>query len=384
MSKTRKILSLLVAVVMVFGVFSVCAFAADEYIPTDKKSDGSYYTQVWSLSEPVDNNDGTWSVNVNLKTNYGVGGIQFKLDITGNATLTNVEKGANLPDYYDAVQKTTDKVMLVPLSGTGSTKDSSEINGAIVKLTFKVDGAATVGIKKDPKGTTGASVGGSLIAVRTSNLAGQDQIVGQQVTVGEAKSMGKASTPPTLGVIDGTGGVIDTTRTEHISEDGTEYEVTGLIYGVEVCDVEDEDGNATDAQTIEDVFEVVGDGSLNIVENEAGSECGTGTKVEVLDGNGEVVETYILVIFGDLDGDGEITSLDATLAETHEILVYDEDDGEITDTVILFAADVDGDEEVTSLDATLMSTHELLIYDEVDGCMSQAEVIAILTENDII
>lgn len=365
MSKTRKILSLLVAVVMVFGVFSICAFAADEtYTPTDKKSDNSFYTQEWSLSTPVDNKDGTWSVNVNLKTDYGVGGIQFKLDITGNATLKEAVKLTALPDYYGAPQITAKKdgVMLVPVSGSGNSKDSSVINGDILKLTFTVTGSATVGIKNDPKGTSGASVGGSLIAFRTANLAGSDMIVGQKVTVGAAVTMGATATPK-LVVKEGTGGVIDTTRTAHMTEDGTKYTVDGLLYGVEVVDI---------GETIADVFDVK-NGTMNVVENDAGSDCGTGAKVEVLDDSGEVVATYIFILFGDIDGDGEIGSGDSALVEAHDGYSYDED-GRIDDSIVLFAGDLDADEEVGSGDAALIEAHDGYSYDSDTSRMSQAEI----------
>lgn len=393
MSKTYKVLSVLLAVAMLFSVVAVSAFAA--YTPTDTDKSGNAYTQTWALSEPVNNGDGTWSVNVSLKTNYPVGSIQFKVANTNNTgvKLTRVVKGAGFAnDANVTFSNATGKVAIVPKTAGKTNLACSVVDGVVAVLTYTVESGASanVNIVNEPKGIEGADVGGSLVATRCGTadhvgdyIADGPGVVGQTVlSVGETRLIGTAATPK-LVVIEGTGGVIDTTRTAHVMEDGTEYTVDGLIYGVEICDVEDEDGNETSQQTIEDVFEVK-DGTMNIVANEAGSDCGTGTIVEVLDADENVVATYILVIFGDLDGDGEVTSLDATLAETHEILIYDEDDGEITDTVVLFAADVDGDEEVTSLDATSVSTHELLIYDEVDGCMSQAEVIAILTENDII
>lgn len=357
MSKTRKILSLLVAVVMVFGVFSICTFAADEtYTPTDKKSDNSFYTQEWSLSTPVDNKDGTWSVNVNLKTDYGVGGIQFKLDITGNATLKEAVKLTALPDYYGAPQITAKKdgVMLVPVSGSGNSKDSSVINGDILKLTFTVTGSATVGIKNDPKGTSGASVGGSLIAFRTANLAGSDMIVGQKVTVGAAVSMGATATPK-LVVKEGKGGVIDTNR--------------GYVYGIDVVE----------GETVEDVFEVTEGGNIKITANEnGGAETGTGSLLTVVDANGDPTdEEYYIVIFGDINGDGWMDSLDASYISEYELFIREDFSflsGDLSDDFYLFAGDMSGDGYADSLDAGYISEYELFIREELP--YSAAELAA--------
>ena len=56
------------------------------------------------------------------------------------------------------------------------------------------------------------------------------------------------------------------------------------------------------------------------------------------------------VLLGDVDGDGEVTSLDATLIQ-RQIAFMDVKDFNET------AADVDGDGEVTSLDATYIQRY---------------------------
>jgi hypothetical protein len=83
---------------------------------------------------------------------------------------------------------------------------------------------------------------------------------------------------------------------------------TGYIYGVE----------PEASETVDAIFEVVGDGELEIIANEAGSEAGTGTIVNVLDLDGNVVETYVLVIFGDVNGDGAVDISDSFDIELHD------------------------------------------------------------------
>ena len=64
MSKTRKLLSVVLALAMLVSVFAVSANAYGY------EDENAAYTQTWDLSEPVDNGDGTYSVDVLLKTNY--------------------------------------------------------------------------------------------------------------------------------------------------------------------------------------------------------------------------------------------------------------------------------------------------------------------------
>ena len=64
MSKTRKLLSVVVALMMVVSMFAMTANAANYY---ESEEDAATYTQTWALSEPVDNGDGTYTVDVSLQ-----------------------------------------------------------------------------------------------------------------------------------------------------------------------------------------------------------------------------------------------------------------------------------------------------------------------------
>lgn len=394
MSKTRKILSIVLAIVMVFGVFSVCAFAAD--VSYESETDAKNYTQTWALTDPVKNANGSWSVDVKLTTNYDTGAIQFVVEnADGNATLDKVELNtANI--YYAAEVSKTSKglIMITPKTGGNNAgKKGASINGVIATLTYSVTAGkqATIAIKNDAKSAT--NVGGSLIAARLSGKTGETKldsstmVVGQTATVGESKVLGDAANPE-LKVIAGTNGVIDTTRTTLTAEDESTYKVDGLLYGVETSkDVDDGTDNVN--QTITDVFKVE-NGTMNIVANDVNSKCGTGTKVQVLDNSGKVVATYVLVIFGDINGDGRINNIDSNAATINNIGYYDDGDdgdGEITDTVKLLAADVNGDGRVNNIDSNLMTMHNVGYYpdgDDGDGVMSQYEIMTILSQKEII
>lgn len=377
MSKTRKILSLVIAVAMLISVFAVSAFA---YTPTDVDRNGNAYTQTWALSEARDNGDGTWSVDVSLTTNYKVGPIEFTVENTNNSgvVLSGAALGAAVPAAWNAeinYYNSTGRVMIIPSTAGKNTLDGAVMSGVIATLTYTVaDGAsADINIKNDPKGD-GADIGGTLIAARAGDIISDKAVYGQTVlSVGETRHIGGGSAAaPELAVIDGTAGVINTDKTEMSDADGNIVEVNGYIYGVE----------PERGETVEDLFEVTGDGSIAVVANDAGSDCGTGTLVNVLDADGNVVATYVLIIFGDIDGDGQITVDDAASMEYSAAYMLETASGTYEDCPQLwFAGDLDGDGAVTVDDAAIAEFHAAYMYEdsaEGDGRFYQSNIIDLL------
>lgn len=333
MSKTYKVLSVLLAVAMLFSVVAVSAFAA--YTPTDTDKSGNAYTQTWALSEPTNNGDGTWSVNVSLTTNYPVGSIQFKIANTNNTgvKLTKAVKGAAFAnDANVTFSNATGKVTIVPKTTGKTNLACAVVNGVIATLTYTVESGASadINIVNDPKGTVGTDVGGSLIATRcgTAQLVGDyiadgPGVYGQTVLgVGESRHIGKTATPK-LAVVEGKGGVIDTNR--------------GYVYGIDVVE----------GETVQDVFTVTDGGDFEITANKfGGAETGTGSILTVVDANGDPTgEEYYIVIFGDVTGDGwmdpddtaYVLQYDAGVREDLSVL------GDLGDDFYLFAGDVTGD-----------------------------------------
>ena len=374
---SKKLLSVFVALMMVVSMFAIVANAAGY----EDDETAAEYTQDWALSEPVDNGDGTWTVDVLLTTNYGTGPIQFVLTNTDTsvAAIKSVTLGDAIPESYNAtvsVSKAKGKVMIIAdTAGTG-TIAAEEIDGVIATVVYNYAGEGSAEIAIDDNAKSATNVAGTLIAARMSDgdLVTGDPITGQTVTVGDSVIIGGAAEAPTLGVIDGTIGVIDTTRTsEYCDEDGNPVDegiFTGYIYGVE----------PEASETVDAIFEVVGDGELEIIANEAGSEAGTGTIVNVLDGNGDVVESYVLVIFGDVNGDGFIDAYDALDTELHDAWGYATSSNgmRMEYAYQVFAGDVNCDTMLDAYDALDMELHDAWGYPSAtDGMrMYQSEIIA--------
>ncbi len=373
---SKKILSVLVAIMMVVSMLAVSASA----VSYEDDETAAEYTQDWALSEPVDNGDGTWTVDVCLTTNYATGPIEFVLTSSDEAVadIDSYELGDAIPDSYNATiykSETDGKFTIFPDTSSGDN-EAVEIDGVIATVVYTYSGAgsATIAIDDDAKSIDNPA--GTLSAPRMSdgNLATGSYIVGQTVTVGDSVIIGGAAEAPTLGVIDGTAGVIDTTRQDmYCDYDGFgmgDATFTGYIYGVEPEYFE----------TVDAIFEVVGDGELEIIANDAGSEAGTGTIVNVLDANGEVVESYVLVIFGDVNGDGWLDSVDSGDIMLHDAWMYEAglDGMRFEYAYQHLAADLNADTVVDGVDAGDSMLHDAYLYElGSDGMrMYQTDVLA--------
>lgn len=373
---SKKILSVLVAIMMVVSMFAVCANAASY----EDEETAAEYTQDWALGEPVDNGDGTYSVDVYLTTNYATGPIQFVLtnSDTSVAAIDEVILGDAIPADYNAtvsVSKAKGKVMIIAdTAGTG-TITGEEIDGVIATVVYTYAGEGTAEIAIDDNAKSATNPAGTLIAARMSDgdLVTGEAITGQTVTVGDSVFIGGgAAEAPTLGVIDGTIGVIDTTRQDmYCDMDGYgtgDATFTGYIYGVE----------PEYGETWDSVFEIVGDGDYEFIETENGP--GTGSVLNVLDLDGNVVESYVLVIFGDVTGDGVVDAGDVFDAELHDAWMYPNSaDGMRFDLAyVAFAGDVNCDQAVDAGDVFDIELHDAYMYENgSDGMrMYQADVMA--------
>lgn len=377
MSKTRKLLSVVIALMMVVSMFAIAANAAYYY---EDEEDAANYTQAWALSEPVDNGDGTYTVEVSLTTNYATGPIQFVLTNTDTsvAAIDSVELGDAIPDEYNAslsVSKAKGKVMIISDTSSTATIAGVEIDGVIAVVTYTYAGSGSAEIAIDDNAKSATNVGGTLIAARMSDgdVVTGDPITGQTVTVGDSVIIGGGAAPE-LVAIDGTIGVVDTTRQDmYCDADGIgtgDATFTGYIYGVE----------PEAGETIDAVFEVVGDGYMSIVATEAGSEAGTGTVVEVYDNSDNLVASYVLVIFGDVNGDGLVDTSDSYDIELHDAWMYpSETDGMRMDLAYqAFAGDVNCDTMLDTSDSYDIELHDAYMYENgSDGMrMYQADVMA--------
>jgi hypothetical protein len=365
---SKKILSVMLALVMVVSCVAVSAFAGYE-----SEEDAKTYTQTWALSEPVENGDGTWSVDVSLTTNYPTGAIQFVLTNTDNtvAAIKSAKVGSAIPADYAAsisASNASGKVIIVPSTVGVDTITATAINGVIATITYTYSGSgsAKIAIKNDPKTETNAA--GSLIAARMDDgdVVTGGLVTGQTVaSVGVERTIGAASVAPELAVIDGTIGVIDTGRTTIDADEGIECD--GYLYGLD----------ADNYETVDVIFEVIGDGEIEIVANDAGSEAGTGTMVNVVDLNGTVVASYVLIVFGDVNGDGAADALDAGDIELHDSYALNDVTGRLL-AYQEFAGDVNGDSAADALDAGDIELHDAYALNDDTGRLIISDIIAML------
>ncbi len=154
--------------------------------------------------------------------------------------------------------------------------------------------------------------------------------------------------PVTFSVKDGETTIID--RNGHY--------IYGLTPGMKTSEFENE------------FVQVNGDG--DIVFTYPSGSFGTGTKVDIVDNvTNEVKETYYIVIFGDVNGDGNIDSIDAGT-------MVDVENKSITwnpsaDAAFIKAGNVNGDVNVDSLDAGIAVDfeNEMINIDQITGLQSQ-------------
>jgi len=304
MSKSRKILGALLAVVMVLSVLSISAFAAGATSYEDLENDplAANYSQTWALGTPS-GSDSTYTVDVLLTTNYNVGPVSFKLE--GVTSIVEIEvKDGYYKDATLADKANSGLILMVP--DTSSTVVSKEASGTIATITYTTNAAGgVVSIANDPKNANNPN--GTLVAARATaaTINVSDFVVGQpKVTV-----TGPGATPPAgdadLELKSGVKGiVVDSSKTFAGSYDG-------VVYGF------NQTANNTfkNANYIKNALEATSDVDLVIRASDGGTAAtgnyGTGSTITVLNADGSTAKVYAVCIFGDVDGNGLINTADA-------------------------------------------------------------------------
>ncbi|HZK39163.1 MAG TPA: InlB B-repeat-containing protein [Clostridia bacterium] len=127
----------------------------------------------------------------------------------------------------------------------------------------------------------------------------------------------------------------------------------GFIYGL--------DEGISESVFLNDRVQILGDGELRVTYY--ADAFGTGTKVELIDRlTSTVLETYYVVIFGDVDGDGFITADDVEIIR--QISSYQS--SFTADSAFEFAADLSGDGTIDAFDLNLITAalHGIMIVDQ--------------------
>ena len=145
--------------------------------------------------------------------------------------------------------------------------------------------------------------------------------------------------------------VVDTTAA---TED-----VNGYIYGLKT--------KLKESELLDKYLSVEGDGELIVTLTQYGV-CGTGTKIEVYDNvENAVVETYYIIIFGDINGDASVSAADSSMIDDEILNVtsWSVEGSSDYDYCKLMAADVAGttSDGVTLGDGVINSADEMMIVD---------------------
>ena len=335
---SKKVLSVMLAIMLVLSTFAVTAFAAGSGFEVEDETEGVILsTQVWSLSkEATKVSDSVYKVDVALTTDYVTGAISFRVDAANGATLTAVEINKAVITYdFDLAFNANGLVAIVPQPGT-EAEEGIKVDGVIATLTYTLAGEGdTLTLVNDAK--TETNPGGDLIAVRLSdkNLSTGTMIYGQRVVdangndieaneVIASVNIGAVAAAPVLKGVDT--GFVDTNRK--------------YVYGVPA--------GTTDFTK----YFTVENGSFEMSANAAGYANGTGAVLTVKDAAGKAVDTYTLIVFGDVDANGSVNVNDVTALNKHVSSV-----NIITDAALLFAADVDATDSVNVNDFTALNKH---------------------------
>lgn len=152
---------------------------------------------------------------------------------------------------------------------------------------------------------------------------------------------------PTLIASEGSDAVIDKDKAGTYVVKGESIEVTGFVYGLE-----------EGLTSLDGFVEATHMGDVN-VEKFNDSEIGTGSIITVTK-NDKTYETYIVIIFGDIDGDSYITASDGS-----DATLYGLGYGDDYDPYVYFAGDISVDEDINASDGSLMTLY-YLGYNDID------------------
>ena len=144
-------------------------------------------------------------------------------------------------------------------------------------------------------------------------------------------------------------------------ENTIDGEFTGTVYGFDTLgwnDAMEADGAIADFLTT-----AYGDDYLEVIEADGGET--TGTIINVLDGDGNVVESYVYIYFGDVNGDGLVDNGDSVYMDTYGLMFEG-----IDDLMQMMASDVNGDGMIDNADSVYTDTYGLMF----EGMPTQAEI----------
>ncbi len=283
------------------------------------------------------------TVSVSVESNFPVA--TMSIPVFYDKTMVDVsEPIATLDDYavssaiIDTTSVDTSKIyantdiseekfgfVLVNYIGEAGAEVPESINSVVLTFTItakdNVNGTAAVKCISESQKTDSNVAGmlyfGATITGRTIDAI-PENIEKIDLTSAE-KSVKITNGGTALEIIDGTTAVIDRENK--------------YVYGITVGD------------SVENYFKV-NNGTLEIVPSPAGAKNGTGAILNVKNSSGEIVESYTIIIFGDVNGDGEIKVADVL----HMNLCLSSGTATGFSEIQALAADIDGNKEIQVAD----------------------------------
>lgn len=352
MTKAKKVLSLVLAVVMVAAMFAFSASASADQHATLTVTPSATTAQIGDVI----------TVTVALTTDYYAGPTSVPVyynPAVFEFVAGSVDGAKIFGDTTTSIASNNDatagclKVIFVPQGGTAAS--AQVLNGGTL-FTFQLkaiaNGDSPVEVKAADQKTS-TNVGGTLYcgAYATSSVDSAVDMYDQTFAITNTTVTVGAAVTPTLAVkdtfVNASSVVIDKFAPGFFMGD---TDTTGVVYGIETLGYSN--GFETYYALADALTTSAGDEYLRItVVNGEGYET-TGTLIEVLDTDkSTVLETYYFVYFGDVNGDGYVDNGDGTAAKTYAL-----DDTALTTIYEVLAGDANGDTYTDNGDGTTIAT----------------------------
>lgn len=338
MTKAKKAISVVLAVVMIAGLFAFGAFAADQNA-----------TIAVSASESQVDVGATVTVTVAATTDYFAAAASVPVYYDAAAfelVPDSVKPSTDLygAGYTDTAINTAEAgcvmVAFIP-KADGTAKKLSNTTLFTFQLKAKADAAASAITTKAEDQKTATNIGGKLYLGAYST---------EDVNTAEVTAVGQKFTLSNATVTVGDGAAVEPEL--QLSETGSAAGViidrvsncangNGFVYGI--------DNVYSDADILNNLTTPAG--SIRVTANEEYSAFSTGAKIELLDANGDVVETYYYVMFGDVNGDGFVDGIDVSNVDgiaSYMDFSFMAGDG----SVAAMASDVNGDMFIDGIDVS--------------------------------
>lgn len=343
MVKSKKILSLALALVMALGVLTMGVFAA-------KTTPTATFTVSASASEVATGDEVTITVKANATETFYAGPMSLPIEydaslfeyVADSATVANIYGESTTKS---AVKAEAGKLTVALTPSTSGAVTAPDLNGAnLTVLTFKLKaigstGSSTVAIADDQK--TAANIGGKFYCgsfdsadPKTAELTEMGQTLNREsATISYA---GGTGTPELVLTKADNGAVI---RNDLCTGTG---KFAGCVFGIDTLN----------GENIED-FVTTAVGSIEVVANADGN-MSTGATILLKDAAGKVVATYVFIYFGDINGDGAVDITDAAMVEAHDQWVETIEEN----TAAYYASDVNYDAVVDITDSAAIEAQD--------------------------